>query len=117
MYIPKNFESPNPVKIQRGQQEHLRKKVANLLHQQIVKRDLDGNRLLNAMVDWYQSIDDQTRDIVLDQIIKLMDLLGERADLRHINRNFGPLSALELLGAALAVDHGWFSKEDVCNGL
>lgn len=107
MYIPKNHEPINPIQIQRGQQERLRKKTANMLHQQIVKRDTDDNRLLIATIDWYQSADTQTKDIILDQVIKLMDMLGERADLRNINRNFGPLSALELLGAALAVGNGW----------
>jgi len=113
MYIPKNHEPNNPVKIQRGQQERRRKHIANLLHQQIVKRqDVDGNRLLNAMIDWYQSSNETTRNVVLDQIIKLMDMQEERSDHRLINRNFGPLSALELLGVALAVDHGWLK----CDG-
>lgn len=107
MYVPKNHEPTNPVQIQRGQQERLRKKTANMLHQQIIKRDTNDNHLLTATVDWYQSTDENTKEIILDQIIKLMDMLGERADLRNINRNFGPLSALELLGAAIAVDRGW----------
>ncbi len=119
MYIPKDYDPPNPTQIQRGQQERRRKAIANKLHQQIVRREYTvNNTLVSAMIAWYETGDEDTRTIILDQIIKLMDMLGERADRRAINRNFGPISALELLGVALAVDHGWlgYGSQAAANG-
>jgi hypothetical protein len=119
MYIPKDYDPPEPIQVQRGQQERKRKAIANKLHQQIVRREYTVNNLLvSAMIDWYETGDELTQTIVLDQIIKLMDMLGERADRKDINRNFGPISALELLGVALAVDHGWlgYGSQAAANG-
>ncbi len=118
MYIPKNHEPPNLIHRKLGEQERKRKQVANMIRQQIAKRDTDNNRLMTVMIEWYQAGDEQTRNIILDQVIKLMDMLGERADRKDINRNFGPLSALELLGVALAVDHGWlgYGSQAAVNG-
>jgi hypothetical protein len=63
-----------------------------------------------SMAEWYGERSPDEKLLIVELIMRLIDVQDERALERGIsNANFGPIAALQVLGAALAYSNRWRS--------